>query len=401
MTEKALTANLTSVETRELTILLLAVNVFYVWSLSFGYFFDDLWILQQSVQEAHPLHLARPWWHLSTVAFAQISVDPFFQRLISLLVFNGIAVAGYVLLKDQPYRLLIMAVLLSHPWFIYPVTWISQRADLWWILFVILALMAQSSSRVVLWTGLSLISKAPFLLHALVFSGDQWRKKRKTHALIIVVMFIAIVIASYLLSNPYHGNETFNTAQGGTHQLSREADNSLIRLILVATTGGAKIIESIALMLVPFPAVYKTGIIGYAVVFIYLFTWIAAFWYLIKTRARDVNWMWILIGLFASSAFFWLAQLRAIVPGGFFLIGGLLLGLKHWRIAKPILVSLVAVNLITSIYLYDATNTGCFDLYEEGAAHRCVASDDLPYRQWMLERNDIVKEIVSNLKTLI
>lgn len=382
-------------------MLLVALCTLFYWpSLKFGYFYDDFWILQQSLLGADPMHLARPAWLISTVGLAQLSTDPFFQRLVSLVCFDVLAILCLPLFRSTPYPLLLSLVLLSHPWFVYPVTWISQRADLLWLIFVALAVLSRSAFGATLWGMLSLISKTPFILHGLVLSGHFRQRKWPVASAVLVVTFLVVAVVSYFLVLSQHVIAD-QTAAGGFHSLKHSFSSTWGLFGAMLLAGLAKIVESVVLIFVPFPATYGTGIISWAIVIGYLAAWAAAFNLLFRAKFVGVNILWLLIGSAAAMSFAFTAQLRAIAPAGFFVVAALLAGMPSTRRSALVLSSILALNVWSSVALYKATDTGCYDLHQPGAYEVCREGANLPYRHWGEYRHDKTDEIAEVLKEVL
>jgi hypothetical protein len=163
-------------------------------------------------------------------------------------------------------------------------------------------------------------------------------------------------------------------------------------------TGAGKVAASLAMMFVPFPATWGTGALGLAVAAACLAAWGAIGWTIARRGGRGVNGLWIAIGLAASVAFVFLAQLRAIAPAGFFLVAGLLVALPPTRAAKFALGALFAANLASSVALYRATDTGCYDLHRPDAVRECQEPADLPIARWQRDRNEIVQALAARIK---
>lgn len=378
----------------------LLCTLFYAPSLNFGFYYDDFWILRQSVGNADPMHLARPAWLLTTIGAAQISTDPFFQRLVSLICFDLLAVLGYQLLRKTAHPLLLLLVLLSHPWFVYPVTWISQRADLLWLLFVCLALMARSSITTAAWAILSLLAKTPFVLHGIVLAANARMKGERGAAWAILLGLAGVVVASYLLVLGQHVIAD-ERAAGGFHSIKHAFSTPWGLYSAMALAGVAKIGESIVLMFVPFPATYGTGTLGWLVSMGYLAGWAVAFRFIQATGVHRINMLWLGIGATAALSFIFTAQLRAIAPAGFFLLAALLAVLPSRRGTSVLLATLLALNLVSSFALYRATDTGCYDLDQAGAYETCREGMSLPYHAWTEFRHRKTDEIAERIKGLV
>jgi hypothetical protein len=376
-------------------------TAFYWPSLRFGFFYDDFWILQQSLETAHTMHLARPAWLLSTLGLAQVSTDPFFQRFASLVCFDLIAILGFQLLaRSTSQPLLVLLVLLSHPWFVYPVTWISQRADLLWLVFVILALTSRSTIGSTVWSILSLLAKTPFIIHGLLLARRLRIQKNNVSALLVLVAFAAVVAASYFMVLGQHVISDEHAA-GGFHSIKHSLTSTWGLLAAMMLAGSAKIAESIVLMFIPFPATYGTGPAFWSVCLGYLLAWCVASWLLFREHFARVNVLWLMIGGAASLSFVFTAQLRAIAPAGFFIIAALLAGLPASRRSTIALATLLCLNLLSSIALYRATDTGCYDLHQPGAYESCREGPSLPYQHWGEYRHRKTDEIAGALKTIL
>lgn len=373
-----------------------AAVLFYAPSLRFGYFYDDFWLLRQGLFDTHRLVLARPAWHLPSWALAQVSVDPVFQRALNLACFGLVAAVGFVLLRPAALRYSVLAVLLAHPWFVYPVTWISQRSDLVWITLVGLALLAARPRAAAAWSVLSLLAKAPFVLHGAVLALRLARARHRAAGwTVLAATSIVAAAAAWLVLGPQAGHD--EAARGGLHTLRGAGLDGLRLAALFLAAGALKVAESLLLMFVPFPATYGWGIAGAAVIVAYVAGWALALRELGRAGWAQVDGWWLAVGLAAAVAFVFVAQLRAIAPAGFFLLGGLLAGLPATATARAAVALLLAANLAGTFALYRATDTGCYDLDEPRATERCREPADIPSARWERDRGAIVQAIAARL----
>jgi hypothetical protein len=374
-----------------------AAAAFYVPSLGFGYFYDDFWLLRQGLADVHPLVATRPAWFLPSHLLSAASIDPLFQRAVSLACFAAVGWVGYLLLRGRPNGPLILAVLLAHPWFVYPVTWISQRADLLWIAFTGLALAAATPRATAAWAALSMLAKAPFVMQGLVFAYRLFAQRAAGTALAVVAVFAVVVAASAAIVSG--SMVEAQDAVGGFHTLKHSAAGPLELLGLFAITGAAKLLESLLMIFVPFPATYGTGALGIATIAASVVAWTIAAALLARGRLRGLEWTWLAVGLAASTAFVFLAQLRAIAPAGFFLVAGLLAGLPATRAARAALAVLLVGNLASSVALYRATDTGCHDIDRPHAARDCQEPGDLPIARWQRDRGALVQQMAAHIRS--
>jgi hypothetical protein len=370
--------------------------LFYAPSLRFGYFYDDFWLLRQGLLDTHRLVLARPAWHMPSWALAQISVDPTFQRAVNLACFGLVAAVGFVLLRPAALRYSVLAVLLAHPWFVYPVTWISQRSDLVWIALVGLALLASRPRAAAAWSVLSLLAKAPFVLHGAVLALRLARAGHRAAGwTVLAATLVVAAAAAWLVLGPQAVHD--EGARGGIHTLKDAGLDAAQFGALFLAAGLIKVGESLLLMLVPFPATYGRGIAGAAAIVAYAAGWALAVRELARTGWAQVNGWWLAVGIAAALSFVFVAQLRAIAPAGFFLLGGLLAGLPATAAARAAVALLLAANLGGTVALYRATDTGCYDLDEPRATERCREPADIPSARWERDRGAIVQAIAARI----
>jgi hypothetical protein len=130
-----------------LVLVIFAVNIYIVPSLTFGYMAGDDYDLLNSAGGFWRSHYARPVWVLSYPLVSLLSDSAWAHRLAALLLVNMILFFSYKLIRQyKPWPLVLLAIFF-HPAFLFPISWIAQRIDLLLILFSILALLHISHWR--------------------------------------------------------------------------------------------------------------------------------------------------------------------------------------------------------------------------------------------------------------
>lgn len=229
----------------------------YFKSLFMGYLTDDTTngILNLSWEDwlRNPFMttLGRPTWGLSYLLTSEISASPFFQRSINLCLLS-IIIWIFVLyaykMKLPLASCFYLTAALSHPSFIWPITWIAQRNDLLLILFTGLCLITFENR----WSIISLVvasgAKTPFVFQNVFFAWKYFRGGRHISGTIAVLSIFVFIYAGYVT---YYAKNLANPIKHGLYAVDR---HDLLFALIAAAIRGIKALEGIFYIFVPLGA---------------------------------------------------------------------------------------------------------------------------------------------------
>ena len=230
--------------------------VVYAWSLSYGYLWDDYYAVKFTYAEAarNSLIHVRPISYFSFPLIYSISPHPFGQHLFNYAFLLGCVAAACRVCRryDIAWGGLVTAAAFLHPSFLYPTTWVSQRADLIMIVFALLAILYVERRRGFAYLVLSDLGKVPFVFHNVWYAVHKWRNSKsisdRTLALAAVLLLIPLLGASVVFYDGYKDNVP--------HGLFLFDGQGLFGFVVWAVARAAKIAESLVLIFVPLPALY-------------------------------------------------------------------------------------------------------------------------------------------------
>lgn len=228
----------------------------YFPTLSFGYHADDFGLVRSSfgqwVKDPLTQH-GRPVWSLSYLLINMLTDSSFVHHFVNISLFAIIAHLGmkltYRYKMRQVARFVLLAAL-SHPSFVWPVTWIANRNDLLLLVFVFTGLNTPCQWCKLITYGLSGLAKSPFVFHNVLFSTN-FIKTRRPAMILGGILLIALI--PFTLYATYQSYFSVNQAAGkaGLYLLSN--DSSGYWLMFVAFRA-IKILEAIVYVFVPFSA---------------------------------------------------------------------------------------------------------------------------------------------------
>jgi hypothetical protein len=391
-----------------LTIVFWAI---YFKSLFTGYQTDDLrdFILKLSWEEwlRNPFmtDLGRPIWGLNYLLTGEISVSPFFQRSINLCLLSiiiWIFVSYLYKMKLPLSSCLFLAAALSHPSFIWPITWIAQRCDLLLILFTGLCLITFANR----WSVIALIlasgAKTPFVFQNLFFAWKYFRSGRHFSGAVAVFLVPLFIYAGYVT---YYAKNWAYPVKHGLYAVGRH--DVLFALIAVAVRG-VKALEGIFYTFVPLGAFAVSSAHVAIVGCILLTAWSSILYEVVrscrynggitlKSALFDHPWVdLIAIGLLMSLGYGFGTGLRIYAPGVIFFF------LAIAATAPVTKRVIVAIAVVIGIYLYgiylnyNATASHCFSLSDYWEECKGPPVPDDNWEEWRQSIVDVI--LIKHLK---
>lgn len=382
-------------EHRGLVVVLICINLYYAYALSFGFASDDFTLLRLGFGDAAKNCMSsyfRPLWWFSYPTVSLISSSALAHRLVNLLLLNGCMILSYSAFASTPYRVLTLLALFLHPSFIFPVTWIAQRNDLILLVFLLLTWKNLAHSRTA--TRYALVAdlaKSPFVLHNFVVAALVGRRKRYIAAASLCLVALAVLAIDYFT--------IYATVQAKGSGLGRLAASGMVPLLFTAAARAVKAVENIFLVFVPFPATYGSPLMWAALIFYSVF----GLWFL---QRLVLIWrqpgFWATHGKLLAFAFSvcvalaFAPGLRALAPALPFCYLLLANTVSTRPLYSVACAMLILVNLAGSITLYRYSDTGAYD-----ATGEMAYPNDVPALQWLRDRQEIVDSAVDRASSLL
>ena len=387
-------------ERSRLLLVLLAVNLFILPSLSFGYMeIDDFQLIQSSLATRDQgifwrFLYARPVWVLSYPLVSALSDTALAHRLTALLLVNWIVFFAYRLIRHYKAWPLVILATVFHPAFLFPISWIAQRSDLLLILFAMLAFTHISRRRGMLFLALSDLAKSPFVFHNLFYAFRAWKNRASDSRFSRAAIFLAIAMMCGALFGMYHSYYLINIEAAEPVGLYNVTDRDFTALAFILVSRCFKIAEGLFLAFVPLPAFYQTTAFPFAIP-AYLASWGALAYSAWRTGVEDSCRS---IPLLAMAALMAIplalgTGLRVIPPALFFLFIGLLTLVRPSRMCVAALSALVTLNLLGSVLNYRFSDTGCYDLANSNPGLDC-GHRDVPIYSFGADRQQWVDKFV-------
>jgi hypothetical protein len=387
-------------ERSRLILVLLAVNLFILPSLTFGYMeIDDFQLIQSSLAARDQgvfwrFVYARPVWILSYPLVSALSDTALAHRLAALLLVNGIVFFAYRLIGHYKAWPLVVLAIVFHPAFLFPISWIAQRSDLLLILFATLTFTHISRRRGILFLALSDLAKSPFVFHNLFYAFKAWKNRAPDSKFSQVAIFLSIAMMCGALFGMYHSYYSINIEAAEPVGLYNVTDRDFTALAFILVSRGFKIAEGLFLAFVPLPAFYQTVALPFAIP-AYLVVWgtlaYSAWRTGVDNRCRSVQ-LLVMAALMAIPLALG-TGLRVIPPTLFFLFIGLLTLVRPSRMCVAALSTLVALNLLGSVLNYRFSDTGCYDLANSNPGWDC-RHRDVPIYSFGADRQQLVDQFV-------
>jgi hypothetical protein len=383
--------------------LILFFWVTYFDSLFWGYKVDDIEKLTLSWREwfQNPFVLAgRPVWGLSYLLTKEISPSPLFQRTVNLFLLSSIICVFVWYIYQNRMSIvscLFLAAALSHPSFIWPITWIAQRNDLLLILFTGLSLLTLRNRWSIFFLIFALAAKTPFVFQSLLFSWRYFRAGRLVSASVALLLMPAFVYAGY---RTYYAANLQQPVKRGLYAIDRD---DLIFTLAATVIRAAKALEGIFYSFVPLGAYAGSSTQVAVAAGILLLAWcIILREVIVFLRVNGLTLKYSLmqghpsfdllaIGLLMCIAYGFGTGLRIYSPGLIFLFLGIAATAPATKLVKVSLSVIIAVYL-WGVYLnYNANAGPCFSLRDP--MEECNGPP-VPANNWEALRGSIVDRIV-------
>lgn len=378
--------------------------MFWLPSLAFGFLWDDATHVIFSFDEAWRRSLDHAFRPLYLFSFPVISsifgIDPWTHRVVNLWLINLTLIFLYRSIPE-PSRvtLLGLAVVFTHPALLFPITWVAARNDAMLLALVALAILQLRSGRNgIVPLSLSLLCKAPFVLHGFFFMAILIARRR------LIVAAIAMTFVSLMMWVSF---ESGYRSQVESHSLVNKLSVDWMTVMLAR---GAKGLEALMLVFVPFPAFYHLPLWGFSI-FAYVLLWtVLIFWGNVRlpdglTFASIQTWMsqygaWVLaLGLLSLPPLVFNSQLRVVSIAAVFVQLGLLLLCRDLSRRAYVLVALLALNILGLMQNYQLSDTGYMMPSAVPTAERVdtyCKTNRVPISHWDCERNLLVTRIMKS-----
>jgi len=368
----------------------------YVWSLPFGYLWDDY--VEVNVDLADAIHrlvyVQFRVFHSLSFAFTNPFFDqPFQHRLINLSLMVAAAVFGVHAARrfNVPAAPLVVSVILLHPTYVYPVTWISQRNDLFLLVFVFLAIANTFRGRGLVYLILSDVSKTPWVLQNVWYAWQVWRKKGPRWQVFLALVAMPLVIAQAFL---FWGDVTA-TSFSPMSELSAEGFGAFVFTLLVRV---AKVLESWFLIHIPVAAFYGAAPIPVvaAVVAAYGVAWLVILLKIFRERRWTVaGWHFLALAILMSGPFVANNDPRVFGPAIPFFIF-FWVSMSGWDRNVGIALGLIAIlNLGGTVLNYRLSDTGVYEPVASVDYTLCgVHEMQFPMERWRCDRSHLARIVV-------
>ena len=379
---------------RSIQLVVLAIVAFYVFSLGYGFLWDDQFEMQRTWASAaarifeHP----RPVYYL----FLEVTNSLFDQawpyRLTKLLLFAVILVqaARLVLKYDAAFPALAVGAAFLHPTFVYPVTWIAMSDDLLVICFTLLTVLNVDRTRGFWYLILSDLSKAPFVLHDLWYIGRRWHGNRVQALAALIIPFGLLLI--YLLF-------WFQIDTVATSPMAHLTADGPLALLFTLAVRGLKLLEAIVLCHMPFEGYW--GAVPTPVLLLIVAAYLGAWFVLLRsvfTRPprNSMWWQLLLIGLLEALPFAINSDPRVLGPAIPFFVLGWFLAVQPSRATGIAAAVLVALNLGGAALNYHLSDTGAMTFDDVPEYKLCGDYEmQIPMERWRCERSRLAQSIVA------
>jgi hypothetical protein len=370
------------------------LNLFYSYSLTFGYFADDYMLVPLTFADIPKISLSfhfRPLWYLSYSISTILSDSAIFQRAINLLLFNLCVWFCFRIMCDSALAPLIVLSTFLHPAMVFSVTWISQRNDLILLIFVLLLFLNRDKKRSYLYMLLSDFSKSPFVFQNLFVVYRDLRTDRKYFAAFSAILIMIVILIIGFLT-------TYQESLASNLGLSRLEYHSIGSMMVTFVARCIKILEGIIYVLVPFSAFYRTHLFGGAIIF-YIVIWSLFIGNFIMHKPFSKNIRSLLIfGILMAVPLSVGSGLRVILPLVPFIYIPILWGIDDVKLTKKLLIPLIIINLIGSSYSYNFSNRGCYSLEDTNCTRDDSYENYVPAVMWDHEREQIVNNLVDYIR---
>lgn len=374
----------------------------YLPALNFGFLWDDYFELVSGWErtfeklKTHP----RIFYYASFALTNPFLEAAWEHRLINYALFAGVIVTAVHAARCYrlPHPELLVLAIYAHPVFLYPVTWISQRNDLFLQIFVLLTLIFASRRIGFLFLLCSDFSKSPFVFQNAWYIWKNWRTSVPRWMLVVAALIIPAIFLQGLLF--WEG-----TKAGATSPMTTFEASGLSAMAVVVAVRAAKVAEALFMAHIPFPSFYAAFPVWlFAVVIVgFLAVWsgmLALAW-----RGR-ANWRqgleFLALTLLMSIPFAVNSDLRVIAPAVPMLYFAWAAMVGPGKPTRWLLSGLLVLNLVGTLTSYRLSDTGVTVSTEAKDYTLCGERErTLPMEKWRCERADAAHRIIRTIDGLI
>lgn len=380
----------------------LLLVAFYLPSLTFGYLWDDRveviagW---ERSMEMLPIH-ARVFYYVSFALTNPLFDQPWQHRLVNIALYAGTLVAAIHAARAYrlPYAPLLVAAIYSHPTFVYAITFISQRNDLFLQLFLMLTLIYATRKRGIVMLICSNFAKTPWIFQNVWYIWKNWRSGVPRWYLLIAVL---LIVAVFVQGLAFWGG----VKSGASSPMVSFEGGGLAGTAFVIAVRGAKVLEGLFMIHLPFQAIYKAvpAPAFWAMVLVYAAAWVALLVRIVRKRGDVRTGLEFLgLALLMSLPFAANSDPRVLAPPIPFVIFAWAAFAGSGRIVPVALTAFVCLNIVGTLSNYHLSDTGAYTPAEAESYELCGAHEmTLPMDRWRCERADVAREIVNSANRLL
>jgi len=378
------------------------ILIFYLPSLRFGFLWDDYFEVTadwQRMFEQLPIY-PRIFYYASFGLTNSIFDYAWQHRSVNLaLLTTAVIAASYaVRCYKLPYPTLLLLVIFSHPVFVYPITWISQRNDLFLQIFIFLTLIFATKRIGFVFLICSNFAKTPWVLQNVWYIFKNWRSGVPRWYLLVAGLLVVAIFGQGLLFYS-------EVKAGSTSPMTEFGGSGFFSVVFVLAVRALKILEAIFMAHIPFPAFYKAVPVGiFAIIILaYFATWIALLIVAFKNRRNTKTALEFLgLVLLMSVPFAANSNARILAPIIPLLYFAWISLMPKSRTTVIILSSLLILNLVGTLLNYRLSDTGIYEGDKADDYTICGERENtLPMEHWRCERSLVARQIVRSANELL
>lgn len=368
---------------------------FYLPALSFGYLWDDHFEVVAGwdrLAEKLPTH-PRVFYYLSFALTNPLFDAAWQHRLFNLVLFAGAMIAAFHAARhyELPYPALLILAIYSHPVFVYPVTFISQRNDLFLQLFVMLTLIYATRRSGIVALVCSNVSKSPWAFQNIWYIWKNWRTDVPRIYLVVAGLLIVAIVAQGLVF--WEG-----VKEDAHSPMMSFSGGGLGGIAFVLAVRAAKIAEGLFMVHVPFQAYYSVlpPAILVAIVAGYLALWLALLVNIVRRRGiLRTGLEFVGLTLLMSIPFAANSDPRVIAPAVPFVVFAWVALAGRGRTTAVALSCIALLNLGAALANYHLSDSG-YDQPTPGKSYVLCGEYEMqiPMDRWRCERADVARSIV-------
>lgn len=379
----------------DLALTLIIINLFYIYTLSYGYILDDFFLVPLNFNDAvraNTYFHFRPIWYLSYPLVNLISNSAFSHRLTNLILLNiSIYLSTQIIENKNIFYYFLIAIFL-HPSFFYSTTWISQRNDTILIIMLLSILISMQKNNINLaywFTITSNLAKSPFIFHNIFIMHHLYQRKK-----ILLFVSILVIMATLIVIGIIQYSEADSP-------LASMKIDSYKDLIIIVFSMILKILNGVLTIFIPYPSFILISNIGFIIALLYIVYYSLAvvnFKYMFKTI---LDYKLLFVSILTSIPFAISDSLRLLAPAiilyYLFIINNIN---SNYKYLKLFIVGIIALNIISSSFIYNINYSKCYDL--NAVDPICLQRDQsIPLERFEKKRAEITENIINNFLTLL